>query len=162
MNNKAGNHRKGQDKPMAREQTLLPLVSLLLNRLLTSYRLGKWMLSARVEVEAVPEGLLVWLNVAAGEGLVQGRYPVEFRIEDTSPEQTEFSMHLKASGGVAGVVKFIGKNLLPREFINERLQEILGDAIRLEGERFILSHAALIQRLSQPAPGQPMERPTIT
>ncbi|MDH5753366.1 MAG: hypothetical protein OEZ59_13230 [Deltaproteobacteria bacterium] len=141
------------------ETPLLALLTLILNRLLSGYRLDKWMLSAKVELELIPGGIQAWMNVGAGDGLVSGRYPLEFRIEETTAEQTVFSMQLRASGGISQVVRFIGKSL-PKEFINERLQDFLGEAIRLEGERFILSHQALIRRFTQP--GMPTDRQKIT
>jgi len=126
--------------------TLLPLLSVLCNRLLAERTIEAKLFSFRATVDLLPTGLRANLMVESGGGLIKGNYPIEFKVISSSPEETVFSMQLIASGGIANVVR-LGAKLLPRDFLNESLEKLLGDAVRLRDEEIILSHAGLLERL---------------
>lgn len=132
--------------------TLLPFVEQLANSILR----------ARASARAVERGkpasftirgisltkgeATVEVSVNAMGGLIALNPRIRFEILDTAPERTELRW---TSGDGGGFSRVAGKglSLMPQEKIDEWVRNMLGEGVRVVGDRVFLDHRLLVERL---------------
>ncbi len=90
-----------------------------------------------------PETVVLELELAHLANLVDGAYPLELRIRETSPAETLCEPNWARPTGLSRLLG-AGARLMPRPLLNEALQRLLGDWIRVEGEHVVIDHGRLI------------------
>jgi len=127
------------------ESPLLLLVENLANFVLSRVgQEGKFML-ARVAVRQ--EGIRLDFQVAGTLKLVDGTYPLWFRVVETGPAFTRLAIEWGEGAGLARMAwKALG--LVPERWINDNLSRILGDAVRWEDQQVVIEHTPLMVRLA--------------
>lgn len=94
-------------------------------------------------VKALPDGLALEIEARGLNVLVDGRYRVEVAILRTRRESTLCDVRV-ARGRVAGALFNWGLKLLPNTVLNALLRGHAGGALRMEGDRVLVDHQALI------------------
>ena len=98
-------------------------------------------------ISLLDDGLLLHLRVSGSGALsiLKGQVNLRLNILHTSPDTTRLGYALQ--GGAPGKLMQFALRKLPPGWINQLLHPLVGDALRLEGEHLLLSHAALLNKL---------------
>lgn len=124
--------------------TLLPLLETLANAWLRGREQAGPLRLAAVRLR--PEGVELRVAVRQAPAFLAGTYPVWVRVEETTPERTWCRLELPRTPGLSRLLHEALRRL-PGQPLNDMLQRLLGEGVRLEGERVVLEHAALAERL---------------
>jgi hypothetical protein len=101
--------------------------------------------SVRVrDMEPLPDGMALAVEAQGINFLLDGNYRVEVAVLRTSRESTLCDVRI-AEGRVVGRLLNWGRKLLPDALLNGLLQGKAGGALRMEGDRVAIDHAALIK-----------------
>lgn len=117
-------------------------------------KLGNLALASRVpsgkhfltSVRFLPGGLELRIRISGLTQLLDGEYPLQLTILDTTPERTRFSWSLPRARGMDRLLG-LGMKALPAGWLNEALGRLSGGALSAEGETVILDHRTLPRRL---------------
>lgn len=97
-------------------------------------------------VRLMPGGIELRIRISGLTALVDGEYPLQLTILDTTPERTRFSWSLPRARGMHRLLG-LGMKALPASWLNEALGRLSGGALSAEGETVILEHKTLTRRL---------------
>jgi hypothetical protein len=135
------------DAPPPLRSTLLPLLETLANQALRSRPGGPPIKVRRIDLH--PEGADLHLSLPAEVPLPQGTYRLRLRVETTGPERTVCAVELPDTPAL-GRMMGLGLKRLPSRLLQPLLERLLGEGVRLEGDRLILEHRALLRQKLKP------------
>lgn len=131
--------------PLA-NQTALPLLALLLNTALRGLEDDRRLRLAAVRLQ--PQIVELELELRGLPGPLDGRYRLQLRLRETTPQRTVCEPSWQQAGGL-GMLVGLGARLVPRTLLNEALQRRLGGWLQVEGEQIVIDHAGLMAALAR-------------
>ena len=96
------------------------------------------------DLEPGPDGVTLAVEARGINFLVDGSYRVEVAVLRTSKESTLCDVRI-AEGRVVGRLLNWGRKLIPDALLNGLLKGKAGGALRMEGDRIVIDHAALVK-----------------
>lgn len=78
--------------------------------------------------------------------LFEGRFLIKLTVEETTPEETRFSLQTPASRGMEKLLN-LGLKTFSGGLVNDMLARHGGEGLRLEGDKLVLEHDKIINRL---------------
>jgi hypothetical protein len=127
-------------------QTTLPLLESLINVAVPEKGSGTRFRLERVRL--TPSAVVLDLGVRNLTRFVDGTYALELVVRETRAAETRFHPRWSQPEGLARLVSF-GARLAPRGLLNEALQHLFGEWMRVEGEEVVLDHQAMIAALAE-------------
>ncbi len=125
---------------------MLPLLASLVNKALSGYRQTK-----RFRLEEIrlnPTSLVLELGISNVAPMVDGKYPLELHIKESTLESTVCELSLGIEGKMTRLVE-LGAKMIPRALLNEALQHFFGEGLRVVGDQVHIEHLALIRSLKR-------------
>ena len=127
------------DAPAA--HNLLPLLERLANVAISAHNPASTFRLEGVALE--PGSVTLRLQVRGVVQVLEGVYPVQLAVHDSTLERTRCAMSFPRAPGV-GRLLGLGLKVLPRRLLNDALAHVFGGAIAVEGEAVVIDHRALL------------------